>query len=665
MILSITMLMSIFVAIDAVNITATASTTERIKITYDGQVVDSFNGVDAVYKTGTGNTNSGEYSCAGYVSKYYRQVYNVTVNNLVTGATPNASNGSFSVTSSPEIGDIGYQTSSGSGHWFIIKEIDGGGTYTIIEQNWKWASNGATYCSKNRKVSSSTVSNFKVFRWSNKPSDPNSFYGLPKVDLGTNFYSMIIRNENWTDLSDENGNVAVNNNGNIIWYFTKTSDGGYKIKNVATGKYLDVNGAEDTEGNNVQTWEPNDSAAQVWYIYGLYDGEYVFKPKCSSNRVLNVYAPTGDASIYTFDPNDMDMRFHLWTDIHTYTISYNMNGGSGSIGNQTKVEFSPLTLSGTKPTRTGYEFVGWNTSASATTAQYQPGGKYTANGNATLYAVWKAKQVKVTFYRNQNGSDSTTATQTFTYGASGQAFTDKKWTKDGYTQLGWSEDRNATAKQYSTTNTVGSDWINQKSPTLNLYAVWKINAPTDKPVITNLSDSYNAGDNLTITWNKVNRATSYYVTIWRNPGTESSKIVDTSVTTNSYTLNNLTVGKYGIIIDAKNESGKTTSELYNFYVPFTIKYDLNGGTGTISPTYKKLDIQCNLNTTKPTRTDYTFVGWSTNKDSVTAQYQPGDKYNSNEDVTLYAVWVSNQYTVNISETNCKVNITATHNGNRI
>ena len=46
-------------------------------------------------------------------------------------------------------------------------------------------------------------------------------------------------------------------------------------------------------------------------------------------------------------------------------------------------------MSSTKPTRTGYEFIGWNTNASATSAQYQPNDKYTTNSGATLYAVWK------------------------------------------------------------------------------------------------------------------------------------------------------------------------------------------------------------------------------------------------------------------------------------
>ena len=103
-------------------------------------------------------------------------------------------------------------------------------------------------------------------------------------------------------------------------------------------------------------------------------------------------------------------------------------------------------------------------------------------------------------------------------------------------------------------------------------------------------------------------------------------------------MKNLTPGKYGIIIGAINGSGKTSSELYNFYVPYTIKYNVNGGTDTIPPTYKLLDVECNLTDTIPIRTGYDFVGWDTDKDAETAKYQAGGRYLANGDVTLYAIW---------------------------
>ena len=88
--------------------------------------------------------------------------------------------------------------------------------------------------------------------------------------------------------------------------------------------------------------------------------------------------------------DNADLTLYAIWKANTYIVSYNMNGGNGSIGNQTKTHGQDLTLSSTKPTRTDYTFVGWNTNASATTAQYSAGDKYTVNSGATLYAIWKA-----------------------------------------------------------------------------------------------------------------------------------------------------------------------------------------------------------------------------------------------------------------------------------
>lgn len=72
-----------------------------------------------------------------------------------------------------------------------------------------------------------------------------------------------------------------------------------------------------------------------------------------------------------------------------YTISYNANGGSGAPASQTKIYNSTLTLSSSTPTRANYNFIGWNTNEAGTGTSYSPGGSYTANAAATLYAVWE------------------------------------------------------------------------------------------------------------------------------------------------------------------------------------------------------------------------------------------------------------------------------------
>lgn len=64
------------------------------------------------------------------------------------------------------------------------------------------------------------------------------------------------------------------------------------------------------------------------------------------------------------------------TTAQTYTVSYNANGGSNTPASQTKVHGVTLTLSSTIPYRFNYEFLGWSTSSSATTATYTAGASY-------------------------------------------------------------------------------------------------------------------------------------------------------------------------------------------------------------------------------------------------------------------------------------------------
>lgn len=72
----------------------------------------------------------------------------------------------------------------------------------------------------------------------------------------------------------------------------------------------------------------------------------------------------------------------------SHTVSYNANGGTGAPGNQTKWWGEFLTLSNTRPTRAKHTFLGWATSANGAVI-YQPGGRYGADNNVTLYAKWK------------------------------------------------------------------------------------------------------------------------------------------------------------------------------------------------------------------------------------------------------------------------------------
>lgn len=103
-----------------------------------------------------------------------------------------------------------------------------------------------------------------------------------------------------------------------------------------------------------------------------------------------------------------------------------------------------------------------------------------------------------------------------------------------------------------------------------------------------------------------------------------------------------------VMINALYVAGDGNCSIYDniavFPYVYTVSYNANGGSGAPATDYKHHDISLKLSSTKPTRTGYTFSGWSTSS-TGSAAYQAGGSYTSNSDKTLYAVWTKNTYTV--------------------
>ena len=194
------------------------------------------------------------------------------------------------------------------------------------------------------------------------------------------------------------------------------------------------------------------------------------KNRNAVTKDYNTLSGVADTWINSYAPN---INLYAVWNKDTYTIKYDANGGFGAPAEQKKTYGSNLTLSSIKPTKTGYVFNGWNTKKDGTGTNFAAGSNYTANGNATLYAMWNAKTVQVTFHRNTNSSDTVTASQTFTYGVSDQKFSDKNWSKSGYILAGWGITQNTSVVTYSTLSGVSDAWIVSTPSDTHLYAVWQ------------------------------------------------------------------------------------------------------------------------------------------------------------------------------------------------
>lgn len=166
----------------------------------------------------------------------------------------------------------------------------------------------------------------------------------------------------------------------------------------------------------------------------------------------------------------------------SWTVSYNLNGGSGTApSSQTKWYGETLKLSTATPSRTGYTFKGWATSASGSVA-YASGANYTSNAGATLYAVWQINTYAVSYNANKpsgaSGSVSNLPTnQTKTYGQA-LPLSSTKPTLAEYSFTGWNTAANGSGTAYSS----GGSYTGNAA--LTLYAQWV--RAYDLPTISDL-----------------------------------------------------------------------------------------------------------------------------------------------------------------------------------
>lgn len=147
----------------------------------------------------------------------------------------------------------------------------------------------------------------------------------------------------------------------------------------------------------------------------------------------------------------------------SYTVSFNANGGSGAPGSQTKWYGETLTLSSTTPTRSGYTFQGWATSASGSVS-YLAGGSYQNNAGATLYAVWTSSDYKVLY--DGNGGSCPVSVQTKKNGVD-LTLNATKPTREDCVFVEWNTMINGAGTAYQ------PGGIYKANADIKLYAIWK------------------------------------------------------------------------------------------------------------------------------------------------------------------------------------------------
>ena len=124
------------------------------------------------------------------------------------------------------------------------------------------------------------------------------------------------------------------------------------------------------------------------------------------------------ASISTLSPTidgKIDM-YAMWKPI-TYIISYNANGGTGSMAKMPVVYDTNAKLYANTFKKEGYIFSGWNTKADGTGTYYADKATIRNLGSTskqvvTLYAMWQLAEFKITLYPNGGTIDGSSTAKT-------------------------------------------------------------------------------------------------------------------------------------------------------------------------------------------------------------------------------------------------------------
>ena len=356
-----------------------------------------------------------------------------------------------------------------------------------------------------------------------------------------------------------------------------------------------------------------------------------------------------------------------WT-INQYTITFDTDGGS---------EVAPITQDyGTAitapadPTREGYTFTGWDTAIPATMPAH----------NMTITAQWTVNQYTITF-DTDGGSEVAPITQDY-----GSAITAPAApTREGYTFTGW--DKTIPATMPAGDMTITAQWtVNQYTITYDLdggtaegnpdtYTVetdaFTLKNPT-RPgyTFTGWSGTGLTGeDNLTVTIPKGSTGNRSYTAHWSlntysitydlNGGTASGNPTSYTVESATITLNQPTKTGYtftgwsGTDLTGEDNltvtipAGSTGDRSYTAHWSlntYSITYDLDGGTASGNPDFYTVE-SSTITLNPPTRTGYTFIGWSgtdlSGSDNLTVTIPAGSIGNC----SYIAHWSLNIYSI--------------------
>ena len=315
-----------------------------------------------------------------------------------------------------------------------------------------------------------------------------------------NTVEIIPKTSEITGWTVKSGNTTVTDNKFVMPGGNVVIEGVTKTGYVLTVEMPDFTRTENKEAGENVTIEASTT-----------NSSYTFSNWTATGITLTNAQKTSNTLTFTMPSNDVKLVANYVegsTTPETYTIAYNVNSGTGTIASQTKTHGQDVILTTEKPTRSRYDFLGWSTSNSATTATYASGATFTTNADTTLYAVWE---------KIVNEDTSGANAPVIINGLTPVNWSGTEWVAT--TEANWDYNYNsiATATQTTVIGNKDGAWANAQTANGSLY-VW---IPRYTYKIT--SGEHSSGNS----WNSLDSAGSNKIEIKFSNGT-------TDNTTNSY-----------------------------------------------------------------------------------------------------------------------------------
>ena len=308
----------------------------------------------------------------------------------------------------------------------------------------------------------------------------------------------------------------------------------------------------------------------------------------------------------------MDLGNVSMTAIWGYIVSFNANGGSGSMDSQIVLNNSPTPLNKNKFTSDSNVFYKWDTNQSGS-GTILDGGDITIADNTTLYAIWGTKRT-VTF--DANGGTGTMEPQSVCDSLPTHLNMNKFVAPNGKIFLEWNTNPAATGVSY-----VDGQSIITTADLGPLYAIW-----VDKRTI--IFDA-NGGTGTMEPQGVCND-------------------VETKLDANEYTKDGWTFIGWNtnsnatVALYTDEQLVTITADLGPLYAIWScdLSFDNNGGDGSMSP----LVVYPNaVQKTVPANgftapTGKVFCEWNTSPDGKGVSYSPNNQILITGATTLYAIW---------------------------